>query len=408
MTPSRREWLVFYYKYRARLLATFWLPVLAFTALSFVPAPLYRADSVLIVRLGSEYVYQPEVTANRNVTASAIPFDREQIFKSEVAILGSRDLHEQTIKAIGLHKIYPELFEPGLAAQAAGRINDMDFGAAEAALAAPRRYLDEAFTEPGDSPVLDRQRLARATDRFEQHLDLLLGKDSAVITLGFEHQNPVIAAQALNTLLKLYMEKRRELYMEPRVELAQTQTDAARTRAQAANQAIEDFKRKHKIYALADQRGALLQARIEVDKQMAVVSSPSLQARQAFFTRQLDVLDAQERELSGLQHEAKIADEDYAFFSHKLAEARAFEALQHERAGGVRIIQPPAARAEPRNLQPLIILAGLFLGILSALLTAALTEFFGSGFLTPEKLERHVGLPVLAVLPFDKGLRRRA
>lgn len=406
VTPSRREWLVFYYKYRARLWSAFWMPFLIFTLLSFVPTPLYRADSMLIIRMGSEYVYQPEVTASRSVTAAAIPFDREQIFKSELAILGSRDLHERVIQTIGIRKLYPELFEPGWMAAIADDMGTADLGMADSVIRPLRYFIEDNLTLPDDSPARDRQRTARAVERFEHHLALTLGKDSAVITLGFQHKSPVLAAQALDMLLKLYMEKRRELYMEPRVELAQAQADAARERAQAANRAIEDFKRAHKIYALTDQRSSLLQAQLETDKQMAIVSSPALQAKRAFFTRQLDALDALERELNSRQHEAKIADENYAFFSHKLAEAKAFEDLQHERLGGVRMIQPPTTAAEPRDLQPLILIAGFFISMISAFLTAALTEFFGSGFLTPEKLERTVGLPVLAALPYDRRLRR--
>src|SRR5271155_4419985 len=98
---SRREFLIFFYKYRTRLLISFLLPLAIAVAVSFIPTPRYQATSVLIVRLGSEYVYRPEV-GNGQGGDPTIPFENEQIFKSEVAILSSEDLHRQVINAIGV------------------------------------------------------------------------------------------------------------------------------------------------------------------------------------------------------------------------------------------------------------------------------------------------------------------
>ncbi len=105
-TP-KREFLVFYYKYRLRLLFAFLMPFLITVAISFMPTPRYDATSTLGVRLGSEYVYQPETGSGTNGPESPIPFDRDQIYKAEVAILGSYDLHQQVIESIGLDRIYP-------------------------------------------------------------------------------------------------------------------------------------------------------------------------------------------------------------------------------------------------------------------------------------------------------------
>ncbi len=113
---TKRELLIFLYKYRRRLFLSFLIPFLVCVLISFIPTPRYKSSNSLIVRLGSEYVYQPEVANNDNGTNTAIPFNPSQIFKSEVAILNSEDLHGQVKKQsvlIGsIHKLFRQLSLP--------------------------------------------------------------------------------------------------------------------------------------------------------------------------------------------------------------------------------------------------------------------------------------------------------
>lgn len=381
---SLREILVFYYRYRTRLWLAFWLPFLAIIVLSFVPVPRYEASSVLIVRLGSEYVYQPEVTNNRNGPEATIPFDRDQIFKSEVAILNSDDLHKQVIETLAIGKLYPNIITPGLLSPLTDYLQGL--------------FASLGLMEQASDEQIKQRQLAKALARFDKRLDIQLEKESAVITLSFQHADSALAVQTLDTLLKLYMEKRKQLYLEPRVEMAEAQVAAMQTKAAMAAAAVENFKAQHKIYSLPDQRATLLQERAELDRKRATVTSTALDQKISFFNYQLDQLDKFEREYDRLQHEKQIAEDEYALATHKRNEASAFEDLQRDRAGSIRIIQPPSAPAEPRRWQWLIILIGFFVSLLSALGIAAATEFAGRGFLTPERLERRIGLPVLAVI----------
>lgn len=381
---SLRELLVFYYRYRQRLWLAFLAPFIFSIVVSFLPTPRYQASSVLIVRLGSEYVYQPEVTNNRNGPEATIPFDRDQIFKSEVAILNSDDLHADVIKSLTLEKLYPEMNRPNLL---------------ENIMLPLQQWLASlGMSENLTEEQIAQHHLAKALVRFDKRLDIELEKESAVITLKFQHADAAIAVQALDTLLKHYMEKRKQLYMEPRAELAQVQVIAMHDKAVAAGSAVENFKRAHKIYSLSDQRSVLLQERAELDRKRATISSAALDEKIGFFNYQLDQLDKYEKEYDRLQREKQIAEDEYALATHKVNEASALEDLQRQREGSVRIIQPPSSPPEPRDWQWVIILVGFFLSVLSALGMAAGTEFLDGGFLTPESLQRRTGLPVLAVI----------
>ena len=70
--------------------------------------PLYEAESSLMVRIGREYVYRPEV--GRTEIASRTPSLSEMV-NSEVEILSSRDLAEQVVRELGVERLYPDIHE---------------------------------------------------------------------------------------------------------------------------------------------------------------------------------------------------------------------------------------------------------------------------------------------------------
>ncbi len=379
-SPSVREFLVFFYKYRRRLVLSFLVPLFLAIAVSFVPSPKFVANSVLIVRLGSEYVYQPEVGSSKTASEMPIPFQQDQIFKSEAAILASKDLHQEVIETIGLDELYPKGSFSGVTDPIKSFL------------------ISVGLKEPVEDDILEKQRLASAVARFDRALDIVLEKESAVIKVSFKHKSPQMAAQTLDTLMKMYLEKRKELYLEPRLKLAQDQADAAQKRALFAAGAIDDFKRAHQLHNLETQRASLLAAKAEVEKQKISLDNPALDQKLAYYTRQLNELDKQEHRYTTLSQEVQIANDEYALAVHGVSEAKAFDALARQRIGSVRVIQNATVSPFPIRLQPMIILSGVFLSALFAFCVAAVSEFGRSGFLTPEEVERTLGLPVLAVL----------
>lgn len=392
---SGRELLVFFYKYRARFILAFLLPFLFFVVVSFVPTPKFTANSVLIVRLGPEYVYEPETSISRLSASSPLPFSPEEIFKSEVAILSSDDLHAAVIDKIGYRNMYPELTRPGLLAPITQPIRN-----------AVDSYLVSAgLKKPMTPDEHERFLHAAALQKFDKAFDISLEKESAVITLGFQNPDSDIAVRSLQTLLDLYIEKRKNLYLEPRTGLAAQEAETTHDKAAAAEKAVNDFKQNNKVYSIEEQRSALLGQRSDLEKQLMTMPSPysdALRERIGDLNRQLDRLGTLEHQYDTLQNDAHVAEDEYAAFQHKLDEAKAYDDLAQKRADSVRVIQAPITTAEPRKIQPLIILAGFILSLISALGVAAATQVFESGFITPERLERNLGLKVLAVIPYRR------
>ena len=365
---SLRELLVFYYRYRGRLLLAFLLPMLAAILVSYIPSPKYKASSVLTVRLGAEFVYQPEVGSTPNSTQNSIPYDRDQIFKAEVAILSSDNLHTEVIQKLGIDTLFGNV---------------------------PLADSYDATTEP--API-DKLALEKALVKFNKRFDVKLEKESSVITVYFEHKDPAVAVQVLNTLLDIYMEKRKALYLEPRVALAKEHAENARMKAQQTQNIVESYKRSHNIFALQDERAGLMQQRNDVERQLANINSAALDQKLNDLDTKLDRLNKMESALGLLEHDASVAADEFAGSSHRLSEATAYEDLERAHTGSVRIIQPPSAPAEAKNLQPIIIAVGFVLSVLCMVVVGILTDILTSGFATPEQLERVTGMPVLSAV----------
>jgi uncharacterized protein involved in exopolysaccharide biosynthesis len=59
--------------------------------------PIYESQATLMVKMGREHMYRPEVGS----TGPAISYDQNRIMESEIQILSSRDLTEGVLIKLG-------------------------------------------------------------------------------------------------------------------------------------------------------------------------------------------------------------------------------------------------------------------------------------------------------------------
>lgn len=151
---------------------------------------------------------------------------------------------------------------------------------------------------------------------------------------------------------------------------------------------------------------------IDQDRMKADAALKATEARRAVvqttvadLNRQLKGFEALESRHADLEQQVAITRESVTQFSHKLDNVRALDDQESARADAVRIVQQPTVSPHPTSLQPMIIGGGMLMAVLVMLGVAAWTEFSRRGFLTPDEIERDVGLPVLGVLPY-RSLRR--
>jgi uncharacterized protein involved in exopolysaccharide biosynthesis len=479
---------------RWAILTAFLVPLCLGVAAAALVRTTYEAEARLLVLLGREYIFRPE-------TGEAIPgftFDREQIVKAELEILGSRELKAEVIKTIGLDEIYP--------------------GAA--LLPAPEP--DAAV--PGQ-PARRTRAIDLAVERFEKELKLSAVQGSNVIQLAYSHRNAQIAAEALNLLVRYYIDKRREVFSQTRSGVLVQQRDQYAKQLAEAELRLQDFRARNSISNIEEQTNLLLRqeydlntalqqlderirglqaqgqglkaqiaqtpaqvtlsqdttrtrslesaratlmglelrrrdlltkykessrmvadvdaqiaearrflaedqptasdstrvgrnpvvddlerdlARLEAELQGQRARKGELDASLKKLRDRLSGLTAQDRQFRDLERERSILEENYRTYTTKLEEARITEEFDRNKSANIRIIQSAEPPAVGKSLRLPIVAASMFLGLLSALATAFVVAQMRQTFLTPDDVERGLGLPVLLVVPLRQGAGRPA
>ena len=78
-----------------------------------------------------------------------------------------------------------------------------------------------------------------------------------------------------------------------------------------------------------------------------------------------------------------------------LDDRRMQENVEAKKATNVRVIQPAGPPLRSNSIRMVILAGGLIMSLVVALLTAFLSDVFRRGFISPERLERNLGVRVL-------------
>jgi len=163
-----------------------------------------------------------------------------------------------------------------------------------------------------------------------------------------------------------------------------------------AEKNLTDFKNKHKIYSLEDERQGLLTLRDQAKEQATRIKNTGIYKIIASYNRQLDNINELEKQLNNLQEEVKTAGESYSNSSTRYDEAKSFDDLEAGRYGSVKVVQSPLVPAEPKSWTMIIIIAGIFLGCVAVVVVASANKFFQKGFVLPEEVYETLGINLLA------------
>ncbi len=471
-TPLR-ELLTQAFRDRRRIGATLAIGLSLTVIAATMPSKKYTSEAALLLRLGREYIYTPEVGDAQG--AAPMAYDREQTLMAEAKILSSRDIKERVIEKLGIAKIYPHLADGD---------------------AAPRR----------EAAVLAFERALQA--------DLLKG--SNLMQVSFTHANPQVAAQVLSELIDAYMAKRSVIFAGANYGTAEADFVKRSIQLNSAEERIAALKSERHIRAFGEEQSLLLAQRnaIEVRQADAALSLSQSRGRaQAFqdgmanvsgdvtlssetqrsdamesarrtlldlrlkerdlsakfaethpsvldvradigrteeFLRELesrpvrtlktgrnptrDVAESEllrsmaeqrqaaagaaqlsrqraeidqrllafaetERELMALERERRLAEANYEAAAKRLRDEMTNEELDRKRRSNVSIVQPPLVPLNGTSIASLVLVVGTVLSLCAAALTAFLSALWRDTFLTPEQVERELGLAVLATFP---------
>jgi uncharacterized protein involved in exopolysaccharide biosynthesis len=270
-----RDILNVLFKHQRKIVATFLFIVGGVALYTFMATPLYEATASLLIKVGREYVYRPEVGEEK----PQLQLNREDLVNSELEILTSRDLAANVIVTVGIDRLYPGLDRPPPLLS----------------LATVRGLIEDAIAwyEGRPRPSAESGKMERATRIFVGSLKVEAIPKSNVVKVQFRHPDPELAAQTVNTLVDSYKAKRLEVFSGPKSSFLDEQMEYYRSQLRDAEQKFETFRQQYGVFSLDQQRSLLLTQRNAIDTELKATQNRGEEA-----SKRLASLQDQQKRIS--------------------------------------------------------------------------------------------------------------
>ena len=234
-----RDHLTTVFKHKYKILVVFVLltgliSTASYVYLKYYHTPLFLARSLVLVKFGWEN-YSPDLSSE---TRKGSVINQNDLIGSEVRILQSRELREKVISTVRPEIIYPTLDAREL------RVTPV-----EAAL----------FKTEKDLTVAPAQR-------------------GSIIEVSFKGPVPAAAAEVVNRLVASYIDKRTDIYKDPKSVLyLDKKAEEFRQKLADSENKLKAFKEQNQIVSFDEQRGMLLKQRFDL---LSALSGSQNQAKE--------------------------------------------------------------------------------------------------------------------------------
>ncbi len=221
------------------------------------------------------------------------------------------------------------------------------------------------------------------------------------VTLSRETQRSEALESARKTMLELQL-KERELsakfsdttpaVQDVRAAIARTQAYLAELAA-LPNQTVRSGRSPVRDNVEADW------LKTRADQGQAGAGAAVLQQQRRVLDAQLKSFGANQRQLQGLERERRLLETSYEGAVRRLEEALVQDELDRGRKSNVSVVQAARAPFEAKSMQGLVLAVGTLLSLCCALVVAFFSALWRDTFLSPEQVQRSLGLPLLASVP---------
>jgi len=222
---SFQDMVALAFKYRLRFLLALLGPPAIAAVLIYVLPPVYRAQTSLVVGTGPEYLAQGDGSSIMTAPTST----KQEFINTEIELLSNPAVVESTITRIGLANLYPDL----LSAQM--------------------------------GPQLARDTAVRT---FESALKVEPVKLSNVIRVTFDHGNGQMAARTLDQFITSYQELHAKVFAGRRAAGYEERIARDTKELEKLESTRAQTKAAFGVYDLGQQRTALIQQRVEAEKEL--------------------------------------------------------------------------------------------------------------------------------------------
>ena len=446
-TFSIRDFLTVCFKHKFKILVTFCVVVGATLTIAANLPKQFTAKSVVMVRLGREFMQVSEVGNERPPSPG-----EGAVINTEMQILTGHDLIERVVNAIGVQELYPQL-------------------------------------EKMPAPAALRREIAIQT--FSRNLSLNRENGTPLIAVSFRHEKASIATKAVNTLVEFFKEKHLQVFSDPKSSFLEAQLKEYEEKLKKSENTMGNFAQRNRVFSPEEEKAMLLKERTVTEstleseqikvkelqqkidflkqrndaytdsvvnqlrsnlnaleekeqdlaekytdnsqvlishrKEMQVVRDQlqkyEEKARNAETTKimaelgplqvrvsglrkryeelggELQRLNSRSREFEDLKRERTSNEMNYETYLKKSEEARISDDLDRRKMTNVKVIEE-AVVAPAKSNKPKVLGVGLLLSIVLSLGLAYAAEHMPHCFTTPWSAERKLGLPVLVSIGY--------
>ena len=215
-TPRDLLILAFYHKRIILIVAL--LSVVAGLVAATYARTQYTAESLILMMVNREHAGLQDMAGN---LPSVLSIDGLKSVDSEIRILESRRVIEDTLMLLDPVALFPELARPRL------------FGLL-----------------PADDP---EDRLEKAIDKFKRHLRVEQQSASNIVRLSYSHENPDVAADTVNALADAYLKRRRAIFDIPRSPFLASELARHSDQLKGIEEQIQKLKSEYEIVDLGQE-----------------------------------------------------------------------------------------------------------------------------------------------------------
>tara|TARA_Y100000780_G_scaffold167369_1_gene152231 strand:+ start:454 stop:2682 length:2229 start_codon:yes stop_codon:yes gene_type:complete len=265
--------------------------------------------------------------------------------------------------------------------------------------------------------IIDYQQQLGAAER---------GKDSGIISLGLQHENPRYAINILNEVSRLYVRQnveRNSAEAAQSLEFLREQLPQVRKELERYEQALNEYQTSTKSVDITIETQAILDQIVELDTLISEQNlkraemerrftrqHPSYQAlmdqmeqlnrQKAELTSKVESLPSTQQELLRLTRDVKVTTEVYTAMLNSTQE---LDVLRAGTVGNVRIIDTADVNIEEpvSPKKAFIAIVATLLGGLVGTALVLLRRMLNRGVEDPEVIEQ-LGLPVYATIPYSR------
>jgi uncharacterized protein involved in exopolysaccharide biosynthesis len=237
--PSVREIIQAFFRRKALFMLVCGVVFLVGGAYLLLKQPLYQSSASMVLHFDTKTV--PNIDRTMDPTQPLGSNEHREILYSDAEIMKSIGVLHSVIGTIGLERLYPKI---------------------------------------ATSDLSDARKLDQATDTLLSNLVVDVGLQSDVLNINYLNPDPIVARDTVQSLLSHFFEQEAEVYANPQLKFAESESAAAREKLTAAQNRLADFKAKHNIADLQQQVSQSILSRTDVESRLRVAQGHMLEAQQ--------------------------------------------------------------------------------------------------------------------------------